>query len=154
MDRCWPFGHPMFGDGATALPMASGFVHYVVPSHLSSFKLAGSGNLVGSIVRDESSAVLGLGEKRYATAPVVISVQHPDRANRTYRYQVVQHRQMTPMIAAIVTAESMVAEVGLPAENTLHVNGSLTFTGGHKLQLNSIAPGARPCPCCLSCSCP
>lgn len=142
--RVLGFGHPMFGQGASALPMASGFVHYVVPSHLSSFKLAGSGNIVGSIVRDESSAVMGVPQIRFATSPATIRVKHVDRPAREYRYEMVYHRQISPMIAAIVAVESVMAEVGLPQENTVITTGELRFSGHRQLKIDSQTPGASP----------
>ncbi len=142
--RVLGFGHPMFGEGQTALPMASGFVHYVVPSHLASFKLAGSGNIVGSIVRDESSAVLGRPVTRFTTSPVKIRVMRDDRPARDYQYNMVYQRRISPIIAAILALESVNAEVGLPPENTLVANGKLRFSGGRELPVHSITPAASP----------
>ncbi len=142
--RVLGFGHPMFGEGPAALPMASGFVHYVVPSHLASFKLAGSGNIVGSIVRDESAAVLGRPHNVFTTAPVKIRVQRSDRAAHEYQYQMVYQRRISPMIAAILALESVNAEVGLPPENTLVATGKLRFSGGRELPVRSITPAASP----------
>ena len=82
------FGHSMFGTGESALPMATGYVHMVLPSIISSFKLGGSGVIRGAVVQDENSAVVCIPEPRFKTAPVSVQVDMPPQPTARYNYQV------------------------------------------------------------------
>ncbi len=140
--RVLAFGHAMFGEGDVKLPMATGYVHYIVPGLISSFKLGGSGQIVGSVLRDENSAIAGAGVVRYTTAPLAITVKRPDQPVQTYHYQLAHHKTLTPVLAAIVAIESLQAQSNLPEENTLHLTGKLTFAGGRELPLDLTMAGA------------
>ena len=132
------FGHAMFGEGDTALPMASGFVHFVQPSIQTSFKLSGSGNIKGSLVRDESSGIVGQDRITYTTAPVKVTIDLPGQPTREYSYEVVHHHQLTPVLAAIVAARSLTAEQQVPPENTVTVTGRIEFENGMSLDMEQV----------------
>lgn len=135
------FGHAMYGQGPATLPMATGFVHFVVPRLDISFKLAGSLNVAGSIVQDEATGIAGIGEKRFETAPVDIVVDMVGQPQRSYHYQVVNHPQLTPMLATIVTLRSVSAIHERPDQSTLYLDGELKFTGNRTLKLDTIIAG-------------
>jgi len=141
--RVLAFGHPMFGQGQTRLPMASGFVHFVQPSRQISFKMGGSGVIHGTIVRDEQSGIVGTSDHTFTTAPVDVTVQLPDQPLHQYHYQVVHHPSLTPVIAATVSAFSIVAEENLPLENTMHLCVSMTFAGNRNMKLDTLLPKAN-----------
>ena len=137
------FGHAMFGQGHAALPMATGFVHFVVPRLSTSFKLAGSLKIQGSILRDEVAAVAGRGVQQFATAPVQVDVSMPGRDAEQYNYQVVDHRRLTPMLATIVTLRSITAEHQPPPESTLYLSGQMQFSNGHRLNIDTMVPSEQ-----------
>lgn len=134
------FGHQMFGEGGTSLPMASGFVHFVQPSVQTSFKLSGSGNIKGSMVRDESSGVVGQDRITFTTAPVKVTIDLAGQPTREYNYQVVHHHQLTPVLAAIVAVRSLTAEQQVPPENTVTITGNVKFENGMSLDLKKVSP--------------
>lgn len=142
--RVLAFGHAMFGQGDSAMPMATGFVHLVMPSIISSFKVGGSGVIQGSIVRDEQYAVVGKTGVQYTTAPVRVSVSMPGQPKRQYNYTVVNHRAMTPMLTAIVAMQSAMADQNQPLESTAHVRCKINFTGGRSLEINNLMPDGGP----------
>jgi hypothetical protein len=141
--RVLGFGHAMFGQGHAALPMASGYVHMIIPSYVSSFKLGGSGVLHGAIVNDEKSAVIGTPDGKFDSSPVDVTINYPGQPQARYHYQVVHHEQLTPIIAAIVTIQSLSALTNLPDDNTVRVRGSFRFTGGRTLEMNSLLTSAN-----------
>ena len=53
------FGHPLYNLGAVDYAMAKAKVITVVPSLISSFKLAASDSLVGKFTQDRSAGLLG-----------------------------------------------------------------------------------------------
>ncbi len=140
--RVLGFGHAMFGEGAVALPMATGFVHYIVANRSVSFKLGGSLELSGAIVRDENSAVVGTPNGRFEAAPMQVRVNVEGQPQQTYNFHVVNHRALSPMIAATLMMQSLTAVQELPPENTVRIVGTFTFSNGRKLTVNSLSPQA------------
>jgi len=141
--RVLAFGHGMFSQGPIAVPMATGFVHFVMPSLVaSSFKLGGSGVIQGAIVQDENSAIVGMPAGQFTTAPVDVTINVAGQTHRQYHYEVVHHKQLTPFIVTSVVLQSMTSISNLPAENTLRLRGELRFTGGRTLQMNTVIADA------------
>jgi len=135
------FGHPMFGQGDVAMPMATGYVHFIVPRAPGSFKLGGSAVIQGTILRDDASAVAGSPVMKFRTAPVTLNVTIGER-KRQYKYQVVHHDRLTPSLVAAVITQSLSAEQNLPTENTLRIKGTAVFDGDRKVDFNTtMAPG-------------
>jgi hypothetical protein len=140
--RVLGFGHAMFGQGRTALPMATGYVHTVVPLLTTSFKLSGSLRMAGALVRDENSAVVGDAGGTFVTAPVNVRISIAGQLQREYNYRIINHRMYSPILAAIVTIQSLMAEQQLPVEHTLKLSGHVTFAGGRSFELDSTEAGS------------
>lgn len=142
--RVLAFGHAMFGQGDVSLPMATGYVHMVMPAIATSFKLGGSAVIRGAIVRDEQAAIAGVPGGKYLTSPVKVTVRHPGQPERVYRYQAVQHKRLTPMIAAILTIQSLTAQANPPLDSTARLTGKLVFSGQRPIEFTSMVPDTNP----------
>ena len=136
------FGHAMFGQGASAVPMSTGYVHFVSSRENMSFKVSGSMKIAGTISRDENSAVAGNDAMTFKVAPLDVSVAIAGQAPRDYQYNVVDHPLLTPVAATICTIQSVTAVQALPMRNTMRLDAEMTFTGGRKLNITSMAPMA------------
>ena len=136
------FGHAMDAIGSSRLPMANGYTHFVVSRSSISFKRGSSLDIVGSIVRDEASAVAGVPDTAFFAAPVSVEVNLPRQPARQYQYQVVDDPQITPAILAAVTNASLTAVQGPPVFHTIHLRAKLTFSGGQTLQYDRVIPGS------------
>ncbi len=95
------FGHPFLQAGAVDFPMATAYVHQILPSFFVSFKVASPIALAGSIVADRPWSV-GLQVGRATKMiPAVLNVTDETRAvKRTFRCQVVDHPDLTPELLA------------------------------------------------------
>jgi len=142
--RVLAFGHAMNGEGDTTLPMATGYVHLVMPSIQTSFKIGGSLNLLGAVRRDEASAIAGLPAAPFETAKARVSVKLPNQEPEIFNYTLARHSDFTPLMAAIAALESIGAQQSPPMENTAHLKAELTFTHGYKLSLDTLLPNAQP----------
>lgn len=136
------FGHALLGQGPLCLPMSSGYVHYVFPSIVQSFKLVGSGTMQGSLVGDEQLAVIGSPEARFESAKVAVHVRQPGQPDRTYHYEIARHPQLTGPIAALAALESLRAVQDLPRENTLELSVRMRLDGERDLALHAFVPQA------------
>jgi hypothetical protein len=137
------FGHPMFGLGSAQVPMASGYVHFVMPRRSMSFKNTGSLVPLGTLVRDESAAVVGINDIRYTTAPVDVTINMPSGFNKTYNYEVVNEPMLSAMLVANVVYGSMEAVHGMPVENTFRLQADMRFAGGRKLNIDTLITGGN-----------
>ena len=148
------FGHAMNAVGDTRLPVATGYTHFVVSRTSISFKQSGSIGLVGTLVRDEQSAVaarpLRPGEDgedlaAFDAAPVAVHIEMPGQPARDYDFMVVDDPSMTGGVLAAVVIQALTAVQDLPVEHTLRVKGTLKFSGDRTLPLDAEMPqgGAR-----------
>ena len=94
--RVLAFGHPLLGLGEVEMPMLAAEIVTILPSNLSSVKIANTGRVIGTVRQDRLSAIYG--EIGPAPAMVPISVITPER---TLNFSAVRHPRITPMITAI-----------------------------------------------------
>ncbi len=138
--RVLAFGHAMFGQGPLAVPMATGFVHMLMALRSSSFKIADSALLVGSVVRDENHGIVGVAGAHYTSAPAHLVINVAGQKRAEYHYQIVQHKMLTPVLATIVSSISLTAKQTMPIENTAHITGALVFAGRRTLHVDLLVP--------------
>jgi hypothetical protein len=142
--RVLGFGHAMDGQGPASVPIANGFVHMVMPMNTISFKLGGSGIIKGAMIRDENSGVLGSPQGTFESSPVNVTVRMPGQPERSYNYQVAQHRELTPVLATIVSLISMQAVQNVPGESTMQVHADMRFAKGYELSFETQQVPADP----------
>lgn len=136
------FGHAMDGIGDTAMPMASGYVHFVVPSRDISFKQAGSLTIQGTVSRDEMSGIAGVPELHFDTAPVSITIREEGRPDRDYAFEVLKHPMMSPPITGLLIGQSATVIHGPATRSTARMHLEATFSDGTTLAMEAAsAPG-------------
>jgi len=95
------FGHPFLQAGSVDFPMATAYVHQVLPSFFVSFKVASPIALAGSIVADRPWSVGVQVGKTTKMIPAVFNVTDETRGvKRAFRCQVVDHPDLTPELLA------------------------------------------------------
>lgn len=134
------FGHAMDGAGDTALPLATGYVHFIVSRITNSFKLSGVIAMQGSITQDEATAVAGNNSVAYTTSPITTRVKMPEQPERTYHFEAVNHPGYTPSIAVMLPITAFAAVQQPPELNTMHLTGSVVFSDGRTLDLDALLP--------------
>ncbi len=136
------FGHAMDGIGATAMPMATGYVHFIVSLNTISYKRTGALEMKGALVQDEQAAVAGTSDKPFTTAPVNVKINIQGQPKYEYNYEVLNHPMMGPQIAAAVVAQSAMAVQDAPMRNTVRYTAKVKFSSGHEIEMESAAIGA------------
>ncbi|MEM9021073.1 MAG: hypothetical protein AAGC44_10955 [Planctomycetota bacterium] len=131
------FGHAMDGVGVTAMPMATGYVHFIVSLRTISYKRGGTLEMAGTLVQDEQAAVAGVEGEQFTSAPVKVVVNIEGQPSRTYDYQVLNHPSLTPQIAAAVIVQSATTVQETPARSTMSYTAKATFSGDRELTLDS-----------------
>ncbi|MBN1491701.1 MAG: hypothetical protein JXA69_17440 [Phycisphaerae bacterium] len=125
-DRVLAFGHSFYAEGSIELPMATGGIHTIVPSLMTSFKLGASANTVGTLVRDEYTGIYGRLGRGPAMIPCQVRVQEAGEEH-TYNYELVHHEFLTPRMLGVALFESLFARRELPKEHTLRYTIDITF---------------------------
>ncbi len=117
-DRVLMFGHPMFQAGSVSLPMITGWIHTVMPSAASSFKLFSPGPVVGAVSEDRTHGVAGRVGRSAPTLPVSVRLESPV-ARDLFRFRVALHDELAPAFVPAGAAALVYESEGSLAEQTL-----------------------------------
>jgi hypothetical protein len=121
-NRILGFGHPMFGQGSSSLPLTSAYVHEIFPSYQRSFKLASPIASAGAIQQDTQFAVGGTLHIKADTVPMSISIAEAARSiNRTYHVQIMKDPILTPQLITMVAAEAIETKLGITSDKMVRV---------------------------------
>ena len=141
-DRVLAFGHSFYGEGDLALPLGPAYVHTVVAGLFRSFKLTAGLGVAGTLERDEQVGVGGRIGPKPPMIPMTVTVEHrrPPR-KETFRYQLANHRSMTPMFARSVLADAARAWHDLPEHHTVRYRVSMDYGKLGKYRAENVATG-------------
>jgi len=140
-DRLYGFGHAMFGFGEADYPLMTGVGHVVVPSLMRSFRIGAPVAEIGRLAWDEQTAIFGrLTKDRAAMMPVSVQIAGPSKgAVRSYRYEVIRHPRMTPMLAGGAVGNSIVVQSDLPRDHTVSYRVSVKPEGRRQIVRENLA---------------
>lgn len=128
-DRLLAFGHSMFNDGPTNVPMADARVHAIIASVERSVKLSSPLTIQGLMYQDRQAAIALRTDLRAPMIPMRTTMKgpDPDLPSRTYDNKVAVGVSLTPNLAAVVLAEA-VDEAGRDAtEVVVKIEHDLSF---------------------------
>ena len=152
-DRVYAFGHRFLSAGPTQLPFSRSNVITVVPSLSSSFKIAGSGTLLGSIVNDQSSGIVGRLGQQPKLVPVRIKLASRRTGEHHYALQLVNDRYLTPYLLQMAVFSAIDASERQAGASTLRVSGAAEFGNGvPALKLDDVFSGSYAAPLQLATS--
>jgi hypothetical protein len=143
-DRVYGFGHPMYNLGPTEFPLTQADVHVVLPSLMTSSKLASFGPVVGTVQQDRATAVAG----RLGGAPRMIPVRITLNSNRvpsrTFSFSMVRDHTFTPLLTYLTVANVLTSyERGAgPASYT--IKGTATVRDHGAIAFEDIFAGDQP----------
>lgn len=143
-DRIVGFGHPLLNLGPTAIPLAGAYVHSVLPSLESSFKIASpAADEIGSISQDRTVGVAGSISSPPRLIPVRVEISgntpRPDR----FTFDVMEDSFLSPyLIYASLNGILSSAQKDL-GEATLRIlEGSVIKVEGYdNIQLENLFSG-------------
>jgi len=135
-DRVLAFGHPMLGLGEVEVPMASAEIVAILPSNLSSFKIANTGPVIGTVRQDRLSAIYG--ELGAGPELVPMTVHTPQR---TLRFATVRHPHLTPVIAAAGLTQAVLGSNDAGLSEGFRVATRVQFPDGAVLRSNDLFAG-------------
>jgi hypothetical protein len=110
-DQVYAFGHPFFNLGPSQFPMTRAYVHAMLPSLMSSFKISSMGDVIGTMQQDRATAIAGTLGKGPAVIPMTVTLQSTRQdgsaAKRSFTYQVANDQVFTPLLSYIALANTI-----------------------------------------------
>ncbi len=129
------FGHPFLQAGFVDFPMASAYIHQVMPSLAVSFKVSSPMQVLGSIVSDRPWAVGGQIGKTAHMIPATYNVIDETRhLQHTYHCNIVDHPDLTPELMAATAMSAIDATHQSQAPYILKVASTIETTSGAVIQ--------------------
>lgn len=142
-DRVTAFGHPMLSLGEVALPMCATEIITILPSSMSSVKIANTGAVIGTISQDRLSAVSGTLGPGPAMTQVEVTVAPINSAPRTLRFSVARQQQLTPMIVAAGVTQAIMGANDAGLANGFRLRGNITFPAAQTLATRALYAGPQ-----------
>ena len=142
-NRITAFGHPMLSLGEVALPMCASEIVTILPSAMSSVKMANTGEVIGTISQDRLSAVSGTLGPGPAMTQVEVTVSPLGAAPRTLRFSVVRQPQLTPVVVAAGLTQAIMGANDAGFSNGFRLRGNLTFPAAQVLNTQAIYAGPQ-----------
>ncbi len=142
--RVYAFGHPFYNLGPTEFPMTRAYVHTLLPSLMSSSKLATLGATIGSFQQDRATAIAGTLGKGPSTLPITIGLDTDRGLKRTFSFHIVRDQLFTPVLAYVAilnTLKSYEREFGAA---TFSVKGRALVRKHGELSFEDMFTGESP----------
>src|SRR5688572_1961587 len=98
-NRVYAFGHPFYGLGPTQFPMTRAYVHTILPSMISSMKIASTGEVIGTVQQDRFTTIAGTLGPGPALIPVKINLTSERGTKKTFTMAMVNDQLFTPLLA-------------------------------------------------------
>ncbi len=134
-------GHQFLGEGRVSLPVASAYVHTVVPSRYMSLRISSPVESVGALVRDATSGVLAELGAEASMIDVELTVERGSE-KRTYDYQVFRHPNLSAPFIAETISSSLQVWHNFPRKATVEFSAELEIEGFAPIKLEDTFSGA------------
>ena len=142
-DRVLAFGHPFMSAGDTQMPMMRASVMTLVPNLNASFKLSGTGSLIGQVSMDREAGIAGRLGPGPAMVPCKVRIISPGGGMEEYSFEVVRDNLLTPMLLETALFSSINVTERALGPLTIRVRGNAMFGDGLPgLVLDDIYTGA------------
>ncbi len=92
------FGHPLLNAGPSSVPMVTASVEALLPSLDTSLKFASGGPVVGAIVQDRLSGLLGRLGAKPRTIPVRVEIDAEGPRAEAYSLELAEDPLLTPLL--------------------------------------------------------
>jgi len=125
-DYVLALGHEFYGEGPVEMPMGPAYVHTVIPSVYSSFKLGSTLKVTGALMQDEYTGVGGRIGKKARMIPMSLTVRWP-RSEQKFQYQLLRHRWLTAALGSLMVADSVYVGRDLPDQHTIDYTVKVEF---------------------------
>lgn len=108
-EKILAFGHPMYGDGPSNLPIANAHVHTILASVERSVKLSSAMDVQGTLIQDRQPAIYLRTDIQKPMIPVLTTVYGADDElhRRVYESSVANNQVLTPPLVATLLLDAV-----------------------------------------------
>jgi hypothetical protein len=136
-NRIYAFGHPFLSLGVSEFPMHEGEVVTVMSSSAVSFKLSYPTSMVGTMRGDRSTGIFGELGVAPRMVPVEINLKTSRGENRTYKFDMVSDRFLTPILTQITTLSTIASTERTIGDSTLQIRGRIKLKDQSEVSLEN-----------------
>jgi len=137
-DKIYLFGHPFFNLGTVDFPLHKAEVLSVVPSLQEPFILVTSKQMIGRVIQDRFSSVMGeLGQVPYMV-PMKIYLKN---RNRQFNIEMVHHSLLTPVLSAFSIYNIFSSEYQQVGFQSVKVDGKIFIEGEKNIVIDDLFSG-------------
>jgi hypothetical protein len=147
-DRIYAFGHPLYNLGPTEFPLTRAYVHTILPSMMTSFKISSLGDTIGTMHQDRATAIAGTLGKGPALVPMTVTLQRTpnggeraDSDKRTFKYMLVNDQLFTPLVAYVAMFNTLSAYERQFGAATFSIKSRARIKGHGDLSLDDVFTG-------------
>lgn len=140
-DRVYGFGHPFLNLGPIDFPMTRADVLTVLPSMMTSMKIASLGRPVGSVTQDRATTIAGRVGARSRMVPVTLRLSSARGITRDLEFQLVHDPLLTPLYGFVAVLNSLTAYERQAGASTFAISGTIAVDGQAPVTLEDVVSG-------------
>jgi hypothetical protein len=143
-NRVYAFGHPFYGLGPTQFPMTRAYVHTILPSLISSMKIASTGEVIGTVQQDRFTTIAGTLGPGPALIPVKINLTSDRGTKETFTMAMVNDQLFTPLLAYVSVFNTLISYERQLGATTFTVTGAARLKGHPDVAFENVFAGDSP----------
>ncbi len=143
-DRVYAFGHPLYNLGPTEFPMTKAEVQVVLPSLMSSSKVASLGEVVGTVLQDRATAIAGRLGAGPSLIPVTITLNSDRGPSRSFSFGIVRDFTFTPLLTYLAVANVLTSYERGAGPASYAIRGTASIRSQDAISFEDIFTGEQP----------
>ena len=143
-DSVYAFGHPFYSLGPTSFPMTRAHVITILPSLLSSSKIASTGDVIGTVQQDRATAIAGTLGAGPSMIPITLNLTSERGTRKTFRMAMVRDQLFTPLLAYLSILNTLTSYERQNGVASYSLKGAATVKGHSGLRFEDLFSGDQP----------
>ncbi|HWY88122.1 MAG TPA: SpoIVB peptidase S55 domain-containing protein, partial [Gemmataceae bacterium] len=136
-DRVYACGHPLFGLGASDMPLARGRTLTTLASDFNSTKIVNAGGVIGTLTEDRLTAVMGRIGAAPQMIPVDLTVVTP-AGEKQFHSEMISNPKLTPLLMGLVAFNGLTQNTAYGEGSTMKLSGNIDIDGHSPVSLEDM----------------
>ena len=136
-DRVYACGHPLFGLGASDMPLARGRTLTTLASDFNSTKIVNAGGVIGTLTEDRLTAVMGRIGPAPQMIPVDLTVVTP-AGEKEFHAAMISNPKLTPLLMGLIAFNGLTQNTAYGEGSTMKLSGDITIDGHSPVSLEDM----------------
>ncbi len=136
-DRVYACGHPLFGLGASDMPLARGRTLTTLASDFNSTKIVNAGGVIGTLTEDRLTAVMGRIGPAPQMIPIDLTVVTP-AGEKQFHSEMISNPKLTPLLMGIIAFNGLTQNTAYGEGSTMKLSGDININGHPPVSLEDM----------------